>query len=83
MKNKKEIIVMVGNIGSGKSTFIKKYVDKGYVVVCRDSFRYMIGGGQYIFNLDLEPAIFAIETDALINFMASGVNIVVDEVELP
>lgn len=80
MKNKKEIIVLVGNIGSGKSTLVQKYVKKGYVVVCRDSFRYMMGGGQYTFDLNLEPAVFAIETDALINFMRLGVNIIVDEV---
>lgn len=80
MKNKK-MIILVGNIGSGKSTYIKKeLVPKGYVVVSRDSIRYMIGGGDYIFNPKLEPSIFQSETDILINFMCEGVNIVVDEV---
>ena len=47
-----KIIVLVGNIGSGKTTWIKKFLKKTkgkYVVVSRDAIRYMMGGGKYIF----------------------------------
>jgi dephospho-CoA kinase len=36
---KKEIILLIGNIASGKSTIAKQYAKKGYVVISRDSLR--------------------------------------------
>lgn len=75
-----EIIVIVGNIGSGKSTYAKKLAEEGYIVIARDALRYMIGGGNYIFNRELEPAIWQGEWDILFNLMQTGVAIVVDEV---
>lgn len=80
MINKPEIIVLVGNIGSGKSTICKKYVEKGYYVVARDALRYMIGGGNYIYNPEIEPAIFKSETNIIISLMFFKVNIIIDEV---
>jgi len=54
------LIVMVGNIGSGKTTFVKEYVARypKIVVVSRDDLRYMVGAGKYVFNTELEPCIF-------------------------
>lgn len=80
MKKKPEIIIMCGNIGTGKTNLVKEYAEKGYVVIARDDLRYDIGGGIYIFNRDLEPAIWQTEIDMLYNFMKLGVNIIVDEV---
>jgi len=79
---KKVLTVMVGNIGSGKSTIIKKLrlLPPGYVVICRDSLRYMIGGGDYVFNPKLEPTIFRSEKSILENFMEQCENVIVDEV---
>jgi len=78
--NKKELVILVGNIGAGKSTLCKKYQEKGYVVIARDHLRYAIGGGTYVFNLKYEPVIWETELCMLESFMELGVNIVVDEV---
>jgi len=76
----KKLILLIGNIGSGKSTIAKKFVKKGYVCICRDSLRYMIGAGDYIFNRSLEPTINKAEKKIVIEFMKLGVNLVIDEV---
>ena len=75
-----KLVVLVGNIGSGKTTYTHKLVAKGYVAISRDALRYMIGNGKYTFNPDLEPAIFSSETEIIKRFMELGVDIVIDEV---
>lgn len=76
----KEIIILTGNIGTGKSTLAREYQKKGYIVVARDGLRYAIGGGNYIFDKKYEPIIWDIELYLLESFMVLGINIVVDEV---
>jgi predicted kinase len=78
----KKLVILIGNIGSGKSTLAKEYAKKGYVIICRDALRYMIGGGDYIFNLELEPAIIDSAIDITLDFMNLGVDIVIDEVNV-
>jgi predicted kinase len=83
MENKmKEIIILVGNIGSGKSTLAKEYAKKGYVVISRDSFRYMIGAGTYRFDFKTEPFIKKSAIATLKTFLKSGYNLVYDEVNV-
>ena len=78
---KPEIVIMVGNIGSGKSTLVGKYVEKGYLCVSRDALRYMVGAGKYIYNpIKIEESIFACEGKILRCLMLRRFNIVVDEV---
>jgi len=79
---RKELIILIGNIGSGKSTYVKQYQEKGYVVVARDQLRYAIGGGTYIFNLDYEPTIWNTEIYIFRQFARKGVNLIIDEVGL-
>jgi len=76
------IIVLVGNIGSGKSTLVKQYQEQGYIVIARDMLRYAIGGGEYVFNPEYEPIIWNTELSLLDDFLNKGVNIIVDEVGL-
>lgn len=76
----KELIILVGNIGSGKSTLTKKYQEDGYVVIARDCLRYAIGGGTYVYNVNYEPIIFDTELHMLEAFLKLGVNLVIDEV---
>ena len=78
----KTLILLVGNIGSGKTTYIKnrKFVERGYVIIARDRLRYNIGGGQYIFNPEYEPIIWSTELYMFRRFLELGKNIVVDEV---
>ncbi len=42
-----ELILMVGNIGSGKSTIAAKYAKRGYVVINNDAITTMVQGGEY------------------------------------
>lgn len=81
-KKKPTLIVMMGNCGSGKSTYARKVAQKGYLYVSRDDIRTMIGGGTYIFNKNLEPAVFDIEHYAIAMLMDTEKNIIIDEVGL-
>lgn len=77
---KEEMIVMVGNIGSGKSTEAKTYQKAGYIVIARDQLRYAIGGGVYTFNPDYEYTIRKLEIKMLHEFLKLGCKVVIDEV---
>jgi predicted kinase len=76
----KELVILVANIGEGKTTLAKKYQEKGYIVVSKDSLRYCIGAGNYIHNYKYESIIWEIEERMLEAFMELGVNIVVDSI---
>lgn len=78
----KHLIILVGNIGSGKTTYVKKYQEQGYIVISRDSLRYGIGGGKYIFNLNYENIIWATELDMFNKFLELEENIIIDEIGL-
>jgi tRNA uridine 5-carbamoylmethylation protein Kti12 len=79
---KPELVILIGNIGSGKSTLCRKYAKKGYIIISRDALRYMIGAGDYIFDYKYEPAIHAANLAILESFLAGGHNIVMDEVNV-
>ena len=71
--------IMIGNIGAGKSTYIKNSIPKG-IIISKDSIRYGIGGGNYIFNPNLEPVIHSTSVHMAHNFCAKQVpEIVLDE----
>ena len=76
------LIMMVGNIGSGKSTLVKKLVKQGYLVVSRDALRLMVGGGEYRFDYDLEPEIYRIEKYALELLTSFNYDIIIDETNM-
>ncbi len=76
----KNLIILIGNIGSGKSTYISKYQKKGYVTIVRDQLRYAIGGGQYIFNYDYEPIVWKTELYMFKKFIDLGTAVIIDEV---
>jgi predicted kinase len=75
-----ELIILIGNIGSGKSTYCKKYQEQGCVIIARDQLRYGIGNGKYVFNYDYEPIIWDVEHHMFRRFLDLGVDIVIDEV---
>lgn len=79
-RKKEDIVVMAGNIGAGKSTYVKKLQKEGYVVVARDQIRYAIGGGVYIFNPKYEPIIRKLEIKMLHEFLKLEVKVVIDGV---
>jgi len=79
---KPELVILVGNIGTGKSTVSKEYAKKGYLVVCRDTFRYMLGAGRYRFEKHLETAIARAATTLLQALLIEGENVVIDETNM-
>ena len=76
----KELIILTGNIGSGKSTLVKKFQSNNFVVIARDMLRYSIGGGIYTYNLEYESIIWDIELELFYRFLELDVNIIIDEV---
>lgn len=77
-----KLITMVGNIGSGKSTYVKQLVKEGYVVVSKDAIRYMLGAGKYIFNPILEDSIHCSITRLILKLAYNKVNMVIDETNM-
>lgn len=75
---KQTIVILVGNIGTGKTTLAKELQKEGYVVISKDGLRYSLGGGNYTFNSFYEPILSKIELQMLKEFLKLGVNIVID-----
>jgi predicted kinase len=73
------LVILIGNIGSGKTTTVKKYAKEGYCVVCRDDFRTMLGGGTYKFDTQTEKAIHRATRTLLENLMVENLDIIIDE----
>ena len=79
IKMKNEIVMLIGNIGTGKTTIARKYLEQGnYVVVSADGIRYAIGGGIYLFNSKYESVIWETVGVMLDGFMEKGANIIID-----
>ncbi len=82
---KTKLYIMVGNVGSGKSTWIKKFLanceDEKWVVVSKDAIRWMLGGGdKYLFDPDcLEKFIDAQTKEMIRSLIRNSVNVIVDE----
>ena len=79
---KRELIILVGNVGSGKTTLCKKLSKKGYVIVSRDDLRYSIGAGTYLYNEAYEPCIREATIELARSFMQLGVPLVIDETNM-
>jgi predicted kinase len=78
-KYENRLMFLVGNIGSGKTTYIKQ-LNGEYVVLSRDKIRYMLGNGEYVFHGDLEDAVWQAELKLFTGLLHTGINIVIDEV---
>lgn len=80
---KKEVIIIIGNVGSGKS-YQTKSLQKSHnsVVISRDALRFSLGAGEYIFNELYEPIIKQTALEMFQKFLNLGVNLIVDEVNI-
>ncbi len=76
------LIIMVGNIGAGKSTLTKALREKGFYVVSRDGIRYSLGAGQYVWSEETEPAVFVAEMSLFETLVEKKLNIVLDEINV-
>lgn len=85
----KNIYVLVGNIGSGKSTWTRnqkqiwKECGETYAIVSRDNIRYAFGDGDYLFDRNLESLVSITCTDYFESCILLGIdNIVIDETNM-
>ena len=76
MEELKEIILMVGIQGAGKSTYINKHM-RGYQLLCLDDIRLSLGN---VYNRRAEPIVRAMADIMGRAFLERGLSIVVDGV---
>ncbi len=75
----KKFYIMIGNIGSGKSTYIKDKLSEA-TVISKDGIRYALGGGTYVFNYKLEPIVHSTTVHLSKELCNIGINdLVLDE----
>ncbi|MGD2071861.1 MAG: ATP-binding protein [Candidatus Thorarchaeota archaeon] len=79
---KSEIQILIGNIGSGKSTECKRQINNGYLIISKDDLRYSLGAGKYTFNPQFEYAIHITALTLCDALMALGKNIIIDETNM-
>lgn len=76
-----KVTILIGNIGSGKSTYIKKFPDA--YIVSRDDIRYMLGNGKYLYDEKFEDTIKYISYDVFDRYQDVGLNhIIIDETNM-
>ena len=80
MKNLK---ILVGNIGSGKSGYCKKLAEKNNVIISADDVRYSLGAGKYTFNPKYERAIYiSLRKLCELLMLDSEANVIIDETNM-
>ena len=75
----KELILVLGNVGVGKTTECKKYAQLGHRIISCDTLRYMLGGGEYIFDEQLEEFIMDATYTFVELLLQGGHSVVIDE----
>jgi len=73
------LVLLIGNIASGKSTIAKKFDKAGYLVVSSDSIRYMLHPNEYKFDIDEEYIVNQTKKSCVQTAMELGFNIIVDD----
>ena len=76
------IYVLVGNIGTGKSTRAKELHDENTIIVNYDSIFPMLSSGNYSYEKKKVPIYRAIEETAVVTALRNGLNVVVDRTNL-
>jgi len=75
----RDVIILVGNIGSGKTTIAKELCKIGCVVASADGIRYAIGAGEYRFDRNLEGSVWEVEYYMFEELVSRGHTVVVDD----
>lgn len=75
----RDVIILVGNIGSGKTTLAKRLCELDCVVASADGIRYAIGAGDYRFDKSLEGVVWTVEYFMFEELLSKGRTIVVDD----
>lgn len=77
--NKKELIVMIGIPGSGKSTYVNEKYSNTHQIVCTDDIRKALG---FIFERKMETFIHCMSETFVKAKMERGLPIVIDETNI-
>lgn len=73
-----KLYLPIGIFGSGKSTWARSQ-DPNTLIVGGDNIRYMLNGGEYIYNERLELTIYALLLDATQALLSGGYDVILDE----
>lgn len=78
-----ELIIMIGNIGCGKSLIARKFAMNGYVVVNMDSIIKMVAGGEYgHYDPGKKKVYRATEITMISAALKSGISVVIDRTNM-
>ena len=77
MKNR-AVILIIGNIGSGKTTLAQKLYTKDFIIIDQDSIREMFGCGKYHYSDETEPIIKKISLELIAELSASSIDFAID-----
>ena len=72
-----KLVMMRGLPGSGKSTYAKELVGKGFVRICKDDLRSMMSNG--VWNGKREKRVVRVRDFIIRDVLESGGNVVVDD----
>ena len=75
-----KLVMLRGLPASGKTTYAKQLVDKGWVRVNKDDMRAMLNNGK--FSKDNEAFILSLRDEIIIRALVNGKNVVVDDTNL-
>ena len=76
-----EIIMMIGNIGTGKTTVSKNYAEKGYMIWNSDTVGYMLTLSNERYNQKYFM-IKDLEFEFIIKAMEYNINFVIDKTNI-
>ena len=77
-----ELILMVGNIGCGKSFLAKRLAKRGAIVVNNDNLLRMFSGGDYTYDHNLREFYHRAEASVIIEALNTGNSVVIDRTNL-
>ncbi len=78
----KELIMLVGNIGCGKSFLAKKLAKKGAMIVNSDSLLRAVHGGEYLYYSEMKDFYHNIEETILVDALRRSKTVVVDRTNI-
>lgn len=77
-----ELIVLVGNIGCGKSWYAKQRAKRGDVIVNMDSITEMVGGEYNNYDSEKKEIYWAIEEKAICESLERGFSVIIDRTNM-
>jgi len=76
-----KLLLPIGMIGSGKSTWARKYIKEhpNTMIVGGDEIRFMLHGGEYVHDEASEHVVQKILLDAAERLLLNGYDVILDE----